>query len=256
MYLEGLQHDENCFVTLTYHPDNYPTDGSLQPQETQKWIKRLRKKLGDTKIRFFLVGEYGDESDRAHYHCIIFGIGVWAEQIIADTWGLGFVSVGDFNEYTCQYTAGYVVKKLTSKDDPRLNGRHPEFARMSNRPGIGADAMKVIAESIHTDQGLYALEDGDVPKSLKIGKKSIPLGRYLVSKLREQCGMTEKQLKEIKDKHSHEKSQESLDLLRIKLANAKTGEPITTKSAILEENKQALLNFESQYHNRKQRKSL
>lgn len=79
---------------------------------------------------------------------------------------------------------------MTSPDDSRLNGRHPEFARMSLRPGIGADAMAILAAQLHSDSGLDALVNtGDVPRSLKIGRKSIPIGRYLRQKLREEMGM-------------------------------------------------------------------
>lgn len=98
---------------------------------------------------------------------------------------MGRIDVGELNKDTAQYIAGYVTKKMTSKDDKRLNGRYPEFARMSLRPGIGATAVGDIADVVSSDFGLDDVSlNCDVPRALKIGKKSLPLGRYIRGKLR------------------------------------------------------------------------
>ena len=62
---------------------------------------------------------------------------------------------------------------------------------MSNRPGIGAKAMDKVVELLETEFGVDLLEEGDVPLNLKIGKKLLPLGRYLSSKIREKMGWKE-----------------------------------------------------------------
>lgn len=79
---------------------------------------------------------------------------------------------------------------MTSKDDPRLAGRHPEFARMSLRPGIGADALHDVASALLE----FNLEDrmADVPSALRHGGRLLPLGRYLRMKLRHLVGKDEK----------------------------------------------------------------
>ena len=76
---------------------------------------------------------------------------------------------------------------MTAKDDVRLNGRVPEFARMSLRPGIGADMMHDVASTLME----FNLEDtqADVPSALRHGKRIMPLGRYLRRKLRVTVGM-------------------------------------------------------------------
>ena len=91
--------------------------------------------------------------------------------------------LGTFEESSASYIAGYVMKKMTAKNDVRLDGRHPEFARMSNRPGLGADAMHEIASTVLS----FDLEktQADVPSSLRHGSRLMPLGRYLHRKLRE-----------------------------------------------------------------------
>jgi len=75
---------------------------------------------------------------------------------------------------------------MTNKDDPRLEGRHPEFARMSLRPGIGFNAVPEIASAVLT----YDLDkkEGDVPAALRHGTRILPLGRYLRGHLRLQTG--------------------------------------------------------------------
>lgn len=85
-----------------------------------------------------------------------------------------------------QYVAGYVTKKMTSKDDPRLEGRHPEFARMSTRKGLGFSAMHEVASEL-MKLGLDDTET-DVPSALRHGSSIMPLGRYLRRELRSLVG--------------------------------------------------------------------
>ena len=194
--LESFLHEANCFVTLTYSPENLPADGSVSPAHLRNYLKRLRKELSklDIRVRFFGVGEYGDQTNRPHYHLSLFGCGLEMATVIDNTWPYGFTQTGEFNYSTAQYVCGYTVKKLTNKADQRLDGRHPEFARMSNRPGIGADAMGVIADAVLTDAGLDEFaKTGDVPAAIRMQGKKVPLGRYLRSKLRDDVGVSEKQ---------------------------------------------------------------
>jgi hypothetical protein len=69
-------HDNAVFATLTYDDDHLPPDRSISKDELQRFIKRLRKELGDRKIRYFACGEYGETTNRPHYHAIIFGLGL------------------------------------------------------------------------------------------------------------------------------------------------------------------------------------
>lgn len=185
--LEATQHSMNCFVTLTYDNDHLPPDGSLRPKDLQDFLKRLRASLAPRKVRFYGVGEYGDQTWRPHYHLCLFGIDNSFGDVIRDTWHHGLCDIGTLTMQSAAYCAGYVTKKMTAKDDPRLGGRHPEFARMSLRPGIGANAMSDVAESFRDPLGKqYLAETGDVPLSISHGKRSMPLGRYLRNKLREE----------------------------------------------------------------------
>lgn len=223
MFYESQLHEANCFVTLTYDEAHLPALRSVVPRDLTLWLKRVRKAAYPRRFRYFAVGEYGDESARPHYHAILFGLGVGDSKIISDAWRdrenkpIGLTATFEFNEYTAQYVAGYTVKKLTRKDDPRLGGRHPEFARMSNRPGIGAGAMALLANQLSCDAGLDdIIRNGDVPTHLKMGRKTLPLGRYLRKKLREELGMPEGWNEKAKEKFTAEESAKLQALWRSK----------------------------------------
>jgi len=204
--LERLCHADAAFVTLTY---KYAPaiDGNLVlwRKDAQDWLKRFRLAVAPKRIRFFLVGEYGDRTERPHYHAIIFGFPTclrgrtkravgssvpdWQNccpvcQVYGDTWARGIVDVGGVSSKSASYVASYTVKKMTAPDDIRLRGRTPEFCSMSLRPGIGADAMWDVASKL-----LEVDYDGlDVPTGLSVGTRPMPLGRYLRRKLRVMLG--------------------------------------------------------------------
>lgn len=191
--LEKRLHEFSCFVTLTYDDDHFPEGGSLDPSHTQKWLKRLRRRLGPERpLRYFLNGEYGDQTWRPHYHAALYGVSELESALVLDTWGQGHVQLGALTVESAQYISGYVVKKMTARDDPRLEGRHPEFARMSLKPGIGAGAISQLAEALNSSVGSkFIASTGDVPSALTHGTRSFPLGRYLRRFLREEMGFSE-----------------------------------------------------------------
>lgn len=205
--LESYKHAKNAFVTLTYSDEHLPPGGTLVPKDLQDFLKRLRYYLSleglasSSRCRYFACGEYGDLGERPHYHLAIFGIGPEDAQTVDKAWGRGFSYTGDLTHDSAQYVAGYVTKKMTHAESkcsakcthPPLNGRVPEFSRMSLRPGIGALAVPDIADVLTTPHGCDALARvGDVPHALMEGKKSMPLGRYIRGKLREKLGFEDK----------------------------------------------------------------
>lgn len=215
MLLEQRMHDvPSWFVTLTYGEKHAPKDGCVNPRDLQLWLKRLRLAVAPARVRFYGVGEYGDLSMRPHYHVVVYGAPVldhdhrkamehWAAESRVDgsgrgdcgcafcaAWGLGVVYIGEVTPESCAYVAGYTTKRATVLGDPRLGGRHPEFARMSLRPGIGADAMQVLSKALTTrDGGREVARTGDVSSVVRFSGKLWPLGRYLRRKLREEVGM-------------------------------------------------------------------
>jgi len=187
--LELQSHEFASFWTLTYDENQYPASGSLSPRDTTLFLKRLREKLLPRKIRYYLIGEYGDDTFRPHYHAALYGVSELETQTVSTCWGKGFVHSGELNQDTAQYLTGYVTKKMTKNDDHRLNGRHPEFARMSRCPGLGALAVPVLADALSSKAGSRSIAvSGDVPTALRHGRSNLPLGRYLRRKLREELG--------------------------------------------------------------------
>lgn len=240
--LEAITNSESCFVTLTYSPENVPEGSTLVPKHAQDWLKRLRKNLEPLKVRYFLVGEYGDLTQRPHYHAALFGVGPSLYENVASTWKHGFTMCGDLTLHSAQYIAGYVTKKLTKKDDPKLKGRHPEFARMSLRPGIGANAMSSVRDTLTTDHGCDLIERlGDVPQSLQHGRKSMPLGRYLRQKLRIAYGFEEKGC----PPEVLQKLEKEMQELYASHATNPAYAGFTKKEFLIDQNKQKVLNMET-----------
>lgn len=177
---EAKMHAENSFITLTYDDKNLPADGSLNYEHYQKFIRALRKKL-NLPVRFFMCGEYGETTKRAHYHAIVFGYRppdlvfyknngngdkTYTSDSLAAIWARGFVVVGDVTRQSAGYVARYCLKKLTGDHGKAEYGdREPPFARMSLKPGIGARFFeKYMSDILPND---YVISDGfkiPVPK--------------------------------------------------------------------------------------------
>lgn len=194
MKMEQLEtKNTSSFVTLTYNEENLPKDGTLVPEHLQMYLGRVRNhSLG--KVRFFGVGEYGDRTWRPHYHLIFFGVPAlhWEEYLI-EKWNKGHVKVLEAEDASFDYVAGYTTKKMMAKDDDRLQGRYPEFARMSKFPPLGTGGFNRIKESLYTRQGCKLLAyKGDIPTSVKIGSKSFRIPDRVQKEWREEFGYADK----------------------------------------------------------------
>jgi hypothetical protein len=172
---EMMFHDVSSFVTVTYEDSYLPKSGTLEPDEFQRFLKRVRNNHGP--FRFLACGEYGDQFKRPHYHALLFGLDFpdavpWSvssgevlkrSPSLETTWGRGQVLIGTASFRSAAYIAGYVGKKAGVRDDRRLlrgavdpdtgeifcdpeTGEQlphwkvaPEFIRQSSRPGLGRE---------------------------------------------------------------------------------------------------------------------
>ena len=141
-------HKDSSFVTLTYDDDHIPDFASLRKSHFQKFMKRLRKRLLERKIRYFACGEYGETTQRPHYHMILFGLSLRDpdKQLVKDSWEycdwsnrtIERNSFGMVEPESIQYVAGYIDKKFTgelAEREYKDKNREPVFKVSSQ--GLG-----------------------------------------------------------------------------------------------------------------------
>lgn len=167
-----------CFLTLTYSDENLPyADGgfSLLRKDFQDFMKRLRKHANKTKIKYYACGEYGDQTERPHYHAIVFNLPRPYDKYISKAWKLGHIHVGTVTEASIFYTTKYTLKGLKRKNAWEVDelGREPEFTLMSN--GLGVSYVKEAIIDYLREQGskLVTVQGGT--------KKKLP--RYYIDKM-------------------------------------------------------------------------
>lgn len=172
--------EEVWFITLTYDDEHVPgmivktgeimrkvqytwKPGEKRPssvqillyEDIQKFLKRLRKAYRG-KLRYFVAGEYGEQTARPHYHMILYGWrptdlknlykihhnGYYTSKWLEDLWGMGQIQIAQAVPETYRYVAGYVTKKMYEIDGKKANeyyelGQTKPFACMSLKPGLG-----------------------------------------------------------------------------------------------------------------------
>ncbi len=182
----------SSFITLTYDNDHLPSKflvgnslsgeplygGVLVKKHFQDFMKRLRKKFSDVKIRFYHCGEYGSKFSRPHYHAIIFnfdfpdkeifreseGRQLFISKDLSSLWPFGFSTIGNVTFDSIAYVARYVTKKINGslsenhykrlvvdENGVLLDEIHlpKEYSTMSNRPGIGLEYYKRYKSEIY-----------------------------------------------------------------------------------------------------------
>ena len=173
---EASLHKDNCFITLTYAPEHLPADNSLNYRDFQLFMKRLRKRFPESKIRFYMCGEYGENFGRPHFHACLFnwnfpdrklfftskhGDKVYRSDTLEELWPFGLCSIGEVTFKSAAYVARYIMKKVTgqrafahyhevdsdgvSRETPRV----PEFTKMSLKPGIGSDWLDKYKSDVY-----------------------------------------------------------------------------------------------------------
>lgn len=249
--LEAGLYPDNAFITLTYATDPF----TLEPSHLRAFMKALRKRL-PYRVRFYAVGEYGEKNDRPHFHVALFNhptcqrpgrrkgeCDCKACGPIRRAWcdekgrQRGFIVNLPLELGSARYIARYVVKKMTRTDDPRLGNRHPEFARMSNRPGIGHGVLDRVAATIRRYNLLTP--QGDVPVTLRHGNQEMPLGRYLRQQLRKQMGLNPRSphVQTPEAAHAHYWSEENAHMRALQSAAFSNKKTPSLKAAYLDDSK-------------------
>lgn len=161
--LEQRMHDRSWFVTLTFAPEHYPKDVKELKPILQKFMKRLRFHYSDQEIRFFACCEKGENTERWHYHLILFGLRFndlvffkmhanhpyYRSQSLEKLWPFGHSMVGEAAADNISYVCRYVEKKQSDNPDPN------EFIQMSRRPGIGKPWFDAHQEQLSRHWKVY-----------------------------------------------------------------------------------------------------
>lgn len=167
--------------------------------------------------------------------------------LVRDTWGKGIIETQHFSAEHGAYVAGYVMKKMTSKHDVRLNGRYPEFSRMSNQNGgIGTPAVPALVQDAKNRPQL------DVQTAVRIDGKVSALGRYIRQQIRKGLGGDGKAPQAVID-------QMEAEMLPLLIAAKTDPENVSLKRQIIARCRGEVASIKARhdiYDNRKRNKSL
>ena len=163
-------------------------NGTLRKKDLQLFFKRLRHKI--PKFSYLACGEYGGETERPHYHAILFGAELpaktmynsriinkefyWQNKIIEECWvsetgrhgrgeSMGFSNVSVANWNTIAYTARYIVKKhkgVYAPEEYAKKGQDPEFITSSKNPAIGKEYFNLHPELMEKDEIIIHNKNG------------------------------------------------------------------------------------------------
>lgn len=161
LFHEQEYYSESAFVTLTYNDSNLPTGGTLKSTHLRDWMKRLRKRIAsqdpNRRIKYFACGEYGDQTNRPHYHAIIFGLkkcntcyacnkplrNRGADEpkfdcrLCRESWNFGDIDIGSVEYASIRYVSKYVQKKTYGDHAKTLyKDREAPFQRQSQGLGL------------------------------------------------------------------------------------------------------------------------
>lgn len=181
MKQEDKVSSSSFFITLTYDRKHVPITFNkfmtLQQKDFQNFMKRLRK-LTTNKLRYYAVGEYGEENKRPHYHIILFNLE--DVDLIPKAWTcpiskklIGNVHAGKVTGASISYTTKYIDKEKRipqHKNDDRLK----EFSNMSQGLGKSYLSPQIINYHKADLHRLYVCEPN--------GKK-VALPRYYREKI-------------------------------------------------------------------------
>ena len=152
--LEAKKYKDNYFVTLTYDDEHLPAKNSLCPDDLVNFMKRLRKKFPNHKIRFFACGEYGTGGNnplvpmRPHYHIILFNC-----------------PLNDLSYNFQKMENGRLVNHLrpVNKGDLKFSSTIYELWQYKGMISVGSfsyESARYVAQYVHQNN-LYQYRDGE-----------------------------------------------------------------------------------------------
>lgn len=163
-------------MTLTYGPDEHGSSEHMRSQllvyeDFQKFIRSIRD--AGYPVRFFVVGEYGSEKGRTHWHCVLF----WQEK----PYPWPPEPYGDGRRWTKRWPHGhvnlderpnrlkavrYACKYIQKDETDRIKMGY------STKPALGANwffqrAENMVREGLAPQDLVYRFGDHKVGRKLK-----------------------------------------------------------------------------------------
>ena len=157
-HCEMVMHPANCMLNLSYNNKHLPKGRTLQYSDFQKFVSNLRKRLrraGEPTFRYLVCGEYGEQTNRPHYHAILFNycpedlvfhhnskgnekLPMFSSKTVDELWGKGECFIGKATFESARYVAKYITKTLYGETAKRAyrNKKRP-FVLSSRKPAIG-----------------------------------------------------------------------------------------------------------------------
>lgn len=162
------------FLTLTYSDEHLcfgaiSEFATLVRSDIQLFMKRLRKRC-DSKLKYYVAGEYGSRTYRPHYHAIIFNLPDNNVELLLKTWQKGNVHVGTVTPASIRYTLKYM---LQANHSSYSNEVQKPFSLMSKNLGISYISKRFEWHRADISRSYVQVEGG----------KKVRLPRYYRDKL-------------------------------------------------------------------------
>lgn len=179
---QELMDKEGIFLTLTYHDAWLPKRAyyaTLKKEDLTNFIKRLRKALGKNKIKYYGCGEYGEQTQRPHYHLAVFGLdfkdvypqkaenGKWTSALMSKLWQYGMHEISPLTPGRILYITNYMCKN--SDVDYGDAGIVKPYSVMSQK--MGYDWLYKSIEKIKKRPEIIDSEGHSIPLSHQFIKK-------------------------------------------------------------------------------------
>lgn len=181
------------FITLTYSDKHVPITRkgllTLDKLDVQLFMKRLRKSHcfqyriknfktvstippGEKSLKYYLCGEYGKNTERPHYHMVLFNADM---DLIQSSWPKGSLHFGDVTAASIMYTLKYMQKPASYLHRGDDEDRIKQFSLMSK--GLGKSYLSEAVKKYHLQdvtENVYCTQNG--------GEK-IAMPRYFKDKI-------------------------------------------------------------------------